>query len=193
MFVNAYCDPNTAAPVHRDEYAPASHQVLGHSNRRYPTGKRFLTEHGAHSHSPLNHMRGLRHSACSPGAEAIAQTTGTAKAMLAGARQRGRNARQKPPIRRTGRGAAVYDVSLCKQSAARWRWHSFLPSLPMRHELAPPYAPSGLHHPLSGSSFLERLTTLSEAVLARSLSDFPTFRPETPSETIGSESPRPRR
>lgn len=28
---------------------------------------------------------------------------------------------------------------------------------------------------------------------ARSLSDFPTFRPETPSETIGSEPPRPRR
>ena len=29
--------------------------------------------------------------------------------------------------------------------------------------------------------------------IARSLSDFPTFRPETPSETIGSEPPRPRR
>ena len=31
------------------------------------------------------------------------------------------------------------------------------------------------------------------AVRSRSLSDFPTFRPETPSETIGSEPPRPRR
>ena len=32
-----------------------------------------------------------------------------------------------------------------------------------------------------------------EKIKARSLSDFPTFRPETPSETIGSEPPRPRR
>lgn len=34
---------------------------------------------------------------------------------------------------------------------------------------------------------------IAELHAARSLSDFPTFRPETPSETIGSESPRPRR
>ena len=46
--------------------------------------------------------------------------------------------------------------------------------------------------PMHGGAVAEAKEVEYEFV-ARSLSDFPTFRPETPSETIGSESPRPRR
>ena len=48
-------------------------------------------------------------------------------------------------------------------------------------------------HAVKVGETVERTGAQLEVEGARSLSDFPTFRPETPSETIGSESPRPRR